>query len=139
VHYRLPKLGEDADEVEDFHNLIVSPSLVFGALSLLAARYVFPLLDATIGHRPWIVASAENPPVRMVWRVWRSTSRRSVREVVDEIAPGSSVATPVPLPPAPVGSATTRSDVLVFWPRARTRGLVNGALRQLQQDARPTS
>jgi hypothetical protein len=78
VHYRLPKLGEDADEVEDFHNLIVSPSLVFGALSLLAARYVFPLLDATIGHRPWIVASAENPPVRMVWRVWRVTSGRSV-------------------------------------------------------------
>jgi hypothetical protein len=140
VHYRLPKLGEDADEVEDFHNLIVSPSLVFGALSLLAARYVFPLLDATIGHRPWIVASAENPPVRMVWRVWRLTSRRSVPEVVDEIVAGLERGDTRPSPSgASWIAATTRRNVLVFCPRARTRGLVIRALRQLQQDARPTS
>src|SRR5262249_2750780 len=42
-----------------------------------------PLLDATIGHRPWIVATAEHPPARMVWRVWRVTGRNSVSEAVD--------------------------------------------------------
>jgi hypothetical protein len=141
VHYRLPKLGEDADEVKDFHDLINSNrliDLVFGALSLLSARYVFPLLDATIGHRPWIVASAENPPVRMVWRVWRATSRRSVPEVVDEIVAELERGDPVPLPPARFGSATTRRNVLVFCPRARTLGLVTRALKQFQRDASPT-
>lgn len=147
VHYRLPKLGEAADDVEDpFHGLIESFHglmelirtasfwlrlavfvpiafvvvwrywhslfglriqdsvlghvffLVLAVLTLVAARYVFPLLDATIGHRPWIVASAENPPVRMVWRVWRSTSRRSVREVVDEIVAGLERGDPHPSP-----------------------------------------
>ncbi len=72
--------------------------LVLGVLSLVAARYVYPLLDATIGHRPWIVASAENPPVRMVWRVWRVTSRRSVPEVVDEIVAGLERGDPRPSP-----------------------------------------
>ena len=72
--------------------------LVLAVLSLIAARYVYPLLDATIGHRPWIVASAENPPVRMVWRVWRATGRRSVREVVDEIAAGLERGDPRPSP-----------------------------------------
>ena len=72
--------------------------LVLGVLSLIAARYVYPLLDATIGHRPWIVASAENPPVRMVWRVWRATSRRSVPDVVDEIAAGLERGDPRPSP-----------------------------------------
>jgi len=72
--------------------------LVLAVLLLVAARYVFPLLDATIGHRPWIVASAEDPPVRMVWRVWRATSRRSVREVVDEIAAGLERGDPRPSP-----------------------------------------
>jgi hypothetical protein len=62
--------------------------LGLAVLLLVAGQYLFPLLDATIGHLPWIVATAENPPVRMVWRVWRATSRRSVREVVDEIAAG---------------------------------------------------
>jgi hypothetical protein len=72
--------------------------LVLAVLLLVAGRYVFPLLDATIEHRPWIVASAENPPVRMVWRVWRATSRHTVREVVDEIAAGLERGDPRPSP-----------------------------------------
>ena len=72
--------------------------LGLAVLMLVAKRYWFPLLDATIWHRPWIVASAENPPVRMVWRVWRATGRRSVPGVVDEIAAGLERGDPRPSP-----------------------------------------
>jgi hypothetical protein len=68
--------------------------LGLAVLSLVAAQGL-RLLDAT---RPWIVASAENPPVRMVWRVWRASGRRSVREAVDEIAAGLERGDPRPTP-----------------------------------------
>jgi len=141
VHYRLPKPGEDVDEVEesfqDAIELIRSPSfwwrlavfvpialvlwryrvspfgakyagsgleavllLVLGAIWLVVVRYGSPLLDATIAHRPWILASAENPPVRMVCRVLRVTSRRSVSEVVEEIAAALERGDPRPAPAA---------------------------------------
>jgi len=74
--------------------------LVLAVPLLVAQRYLSPFLDATIEHRPWIVASAEDPPVRMVWRVLRVTNRRSVSEVVEEISSALERGDPRPAPAA---------------------------------------
>lgn len=68
--YRLPPKPEPEDD---------NP---LGALAALA-RLARPAWEATVGHRPWIEASSEDPPVTMVWR---ATGRRSAQAALDEIA-----------------------------------------------------
>jgi hypothetical protein len=68
--YRLPPKPEPEDDNS------------LGALAALA-RLARPAWEATVGHRPWIEASAEDPPVTMVWR---ATGRRSAQAALDEIA-----------------------------------------------------
>jgi hypothetical protein len=53
------------------------------AIAAVVRRFWLPLFDATFGHRPWIVASAEHPPETTVWR---AIGRYPVSEAVDEIA-----------------------------------------------------
>jgi hypothetical protein len=51
-------------------------------VSLVRATVV-PILEATLGRRPWIEASAEHPATTMVWR---ATGRSEPSVAVEEIA-----------------------------------------------------
>jgi hypothetical protein len=97
AHYRLPRPGEEVQgEDRLFDRVSGLPGIaLFAPLARLVRRFWLPLLDATVGHRPWIVASAEHPPVRMVWRV---TDRYSVSEAVEEIAIALGLGEPRPAP-----------------------------------------
>jgi hypothetical protein len=87
--YRLPPKAEPEDEADlegPFPNGKIVMRLSFGPFGpILAAlaRLARPAWEATVGHRPWIEASSEDPPVTMVWR---ATGRRSARTALDEIA-----------------------------------------------------
>jgi hypothetical protein len=87
AHYRLPRPGEEVDDEDELFEEIMwmlpLRFLLLAPLAAVARRFWLPLFDATIGHRPWIVASAENPPERMVWR---ATGRFPASELVEEIA-----------------------------------------------------
>jgi hypothetical protein len=80
--YRLPPKPEPEDD---------NPLGVLAALARLAR----PAWEATIGNRPWIEASSEDPPVT---RVWRATGRRSARAALDEIADALERGEPRPQP-----------------------------------------
>ena len=98
-HYRFPRRGEEVDEEDElFHEIIgILPAQIrlLAPVAVLVRRYWLPLFDATIGHRPWIVASVEHPPVRMVWR---ATGRYAASEAVDEIALALEHGEPHPSP-----------------------------------------
>jgi hypothetical protein len=83
--YRLPPKPEPEDEADlegplSTGRIVIGP---FGPILAALARLVQPAWEATVGHRPWIAASAEDPPVTMVWR---ATGRRSAQTALDEIA-----------------------------------------------------
>jgi hypothetical protein len=80
--YRLPPRTELEDD---------NPLGPLGALARLAR----PAWEATIGHRPWIEASSQDPPVTMVWR---ATGRRSGQTALDEIADALERGEPRPQP-----------------------------------------
>jgi hypothetical protein len=85
VRYRLPrKLVPAPDEDDDLE-----------ADPLALVRLARPAWDAILARRPWILASAENPPVTMVWR---STGRRSATTALDEIADALERGDPRPQP-----------------------------------------
>ena len=83
VRYRLPrKLVPDEDD-----------DLAAEVLPLI--RLARPAWDAIVRRRPWIVASAEDPPVTMVWQ---ATGRRSAGTALDEIADALARGEPRPQP-----------------------------------------
>ncbi len=87
--YRLPRPGEEDDKAKVSLRVIPAPLRLFGLLDPVVnvvLHYGLPLFEGTIERRPWIVASAEHPPVRMVWRVWHAPGRTSHAEAVEEIA-----------------------------------------------------
>jgi hypothetical protein len=60
-------------------------------LWLFVRPVVLPLFEATVGNRPWIVASAGHPPVRMVWRaIGRGPASRAVDEIAEALARGET-------------------------------------------------
>ena len=85
VRYRLPrKLVPAPDEDDDLE-----------ADPLALVRLARPAYDAIFARRPWILASAEDPPVTMVWR---ATGRRSAATALDEIADALERGEPRPQP-----------------------------------------
>jgi hypothetical protein len=52
-------------------------------IAAAARAFVAPVMQATLGQRPWIQASAEHPSITMVWR---ATGREKAQVAVDEIA-----------------------------------------------------
>jgi hypothetical protein len=77
--HRLPPPGDPDELVEQFARRLP----LVGPLIRLVQLAVAPVVGATVGHRPWLEASAGNPPVTMVWR---ATGRESAKAAVDEIA-----------------------------------------------------
>ena len=67
----------------------------FGPLLAALGRLAQPAWEATVGHRPWIEASSEDPPLTMVWR---ATGRRSAQAALDEIADALERGEPRPQP-----------------------------------------
>jgi hypothetical protein len=99
--YRLPPEADPAEERDRADPLRPARgalNVTFGPLGpLLAAlaRLTRPAWEATVGHRPWIEASSEDPPVTMVWR---ATGRRSAQTALDEIADALERGEPRPQP-----------------------------------------
>jgi hypothetical protein len=52
-------------------------------IAAAARALVAPVVQATVGQRPWIQATAERPSITMVWR---ATGREKAQVAVDEIA-----------------------------------------------------
>jgi len=105
VRYRLPRPDEempyDREVIAELIRSIPTPLRMFGLLDPILAivfLYTLPLHDATIERRPWIVASAEQPSVTMVWRVIWATGRSSLPDAVAEIAAGLERGDPRPAP-----------------------------------------
>ena len=83
--YRRREQGERLDDEKSVDEIFNRLPVIFWLIKPVA-RVVMPYVDATVGGQPWIVASADDPPVRMVWRIVRATGRHTVIETVDEIA-----------------------------------------------------
>jgi hypothetical protein len=99
VLYRLPKRIEpERDDDDDLDPVpfarplqpSVLPQLIVGLFQLAK-----PAWEATVGSRPWIVASNDDLPVTMVWR---ATGRRSATAALDEIADALERGEPRPQP-----------------------------------------
>ena len=80
-YYRHPHYGDELDEDDLFNTGVSLPGLLIN----FVMHYLEPLLNATVGRRPWIVASTDDPPVRMVWRVV-AAGRYAITGALDEIA-----------------------------------------------------
>jgi hypothetical protein len=74
---------DDVETIPERMSTIPFWGPVILALSRLSDRFAAPVLEATVGRRAWIEASAEDPPVTMVWR---ATGRASVASAVDDVA-----------------------------------------------------
>ncbi|HYX89550.1 MAG TPA: hypothetical protein VE753_09290 [Gaiellaceae bacterium] len=86
VRYRLPRQLVPAPGDKDA-DLEADP--------LALVRFARPAWYAILGCRPWIPASAEDPPVTMVWR---ATGSRSATTALDEIADALERGDPRPQP-----------------------------------------
>ena len=100
VRCRLPRrlAPGDVEEEDDLDSEPVAASVQLGLVPQLVVglvRLARPAWEATIGRRPWILASAEDPPVTMVWR---ATGRRSAAAALDEIADALQRGDPRPQP-----------------------------------------
>jgi hypothetical protein len=100
--YRLRRPGEEGDELDE---------LIEDIRSISWWRFAVLVPVVFLVWRFWHHSSAPGSQIRcftcffswsprMVWRVWRVTSRRSVSEVVEEIAAALERGDPRPAPAA---------------------------------------
>jgi hypothetical protein len=79
--YRMPEpRPEDEDPSLD---RIEREAPLVAPLAQAVRLFVAPIVGATVGRRPWIEASCEDPPTTMVWR---TTGRQRAELAIDEIA-----------------------------------------------------
>jgi hypothetical protein len=93
--YRLPPKPEPEDSRPAERIVMRLPFGPVGPILAALARLAQPAWEASVGHRPWIEARSEDPPVTMVWR---ATGRRSARTALDEIADALGRGEPRPQP-----------------------------------------
>jgi hypothetical protein len=87
-------------------------------IAAAARGLVTPVVQATVGQRPWIQASAERPAITMVWRATgRENAQVAVDEIADALARGED--RPVPLSARWVGY---HRGWLRLRPRLRPKG-----------------
>jgi hypothetical protein len=94
-HYRAPDPAPEHEHETWLDRMRAAPlwgPLVAGAVAI-ARVTMTPVLEATLGRRPWIEASSGEETL-----VWRATGRGDPREALDEIANALERGDPRPRP-----------------------------------------
>lgn len=84
--YRRPERRSSADGEETYAKKMAAIPFwgpIVSALLSLGELLVVPAIQAVVAKRPWIEASAEHPPVTLVWR---ATGRVDAASALEEIA-----------------------------------------------------